>query len=162
MSSLADMLSDDVFGAEGDLGEGGADVGDDADGPLAEFGRERVVRDVHAGVAGVGAAQGHSPEGNLEDAGRVPAGAEIQEEGARLLGAPQEVRVARGGGAPAVVLDEGVVRAQVRRHLASAHRAARDEFRRDPHPALPGDHPAHFALVVVGARVAGLQHCHRP
>ena len=126
---------------EGAGGEGEGEVG--------------VGVEVDGGVAGGGALEGHAPEGELDDAGGVPAGAEVEEEGAGGFGAAEEIGVAVGGGAPAVVFDEGVVGAQVHGHFAAADGTAGDEADRDAHAALAGNHFADGAFVVVGARVAG-------
>ena len=77
-------------------GEGGADVGAEMEGAGNESVRERVGGGVEPGVTGGGTAEGHLPEGKLEDAGRVLAAAEVEEESAGAFGAGEEIAVAGG------------------------------------------------------------------
>ena len=51
--------------------------------------------------------------------------------------APEEVGVGGRGPAPALVLDEAVVRAQVHGHIRAVHRAFGDQAGRDPHQEFP-------------------------
>ena len=122
--------------------------------PLDLLGRVRTFK-VDARIARVLVAAGHLPERVFDDAGRVHAHAEFQKEHlpARVFG--NERPVARAGGMPALVLDEGIVRAKVHGHRLSADGASGNEFGRDLHIFLPRQHLAHLFFVVVRLFVAG-------
>ena len=55
---------------------------------------------------------------------------------------------------PALILHEGIVRAQVHSHEPAALRTVRDQFRRDTHFRLLCDHPADNNLVIISHLMA--------
>ena len=69
---------------------------------------------------------------------------------------PQKLRIPLSGDMPPLVLDKGIVAAQVHRHRPAADWAARHKFGRHAHIALLLHHLTDDFLIVVGFLAARL------
>ena len=107
------------------------------DGSVRDFLRAVGHSVIEAGVDGPVICHGHLPEGVFDDDRSVGPDAEFQVEDMEFFVAPEEVGVGGRGPAPALVLDEAVVRAQVHGHIRAVHRAFGDQAGRDPHQEFP-------------------------
>ena len=132
------------------------DVPLDADGAASDlpWGAGRLP--VDAGVDRPWVLPGHPPEGIFDDDRGVAPHPQFQKEHPLPLAAAEEGLIAPGGGVPALVLHEGVVRAQVHGHGPAADGAVGHQPGGHPHVPLLLQHPAHRLLVVVGLGMAGL------
>ena len=137
------------------------DVPVDADAPPLNFGRADRIAAVDTGVRRPRVLSGHAPKRVLDDPGRVVADAEFEVEHPPGVRA-DKIRVSRGGGVPALVLDKAVVRAQIHRHRLAAMRAFRNQLGRDFHILLPLHHLSNRLLVVKSFLTAGLGALEQP
>ena len=147
--------------------------------------RVRVI-EADAGIPGILCSEGHLPEGVFDDSRGVPSDPELEEEHSAAIGPVclrnavfreescclypvncKEIGVAAGGLVPAVILNERVIRAEVRGHLEAVIGAVRYEPGVNLHPGAPvlrekqlsvrsdgkalgEEHFPHHLLIVIG------------
>ena len=111
---------------------------------------------VQAGVCRLRVFRGETPEGVLDDARRVGPHAQLQVQCLPALVAAEEILVTAAGPVPALVLDKGLVTAEVHRHGPPALGAAGDQLGGDAHVVLLRHHPLDGFIIVIRLLMAGL------
>lgn len=96
--------------------------------------------EIYAGVARVGVCVRHLPERIFNNPRCVHSDAEFEEQHAPAAVTPDKPLIARAGGVPAFVLDEGAVRTQVERHGLAADGTAWNQLLGHFHVLLPREH----------------------
>mgnify|MGYP001639687314 CR=1 FL=1 len=134
--------------------QGFGDVATKHEGTVSDLRRGRCVQR-NARVGCLQIVVDAPPERELDDARRVHADAQLKVENTASAGSLQEILIAPGSRRPSLALNEAGIDAQIRRHLLTAPRAARNQLRRDAHALLAGHRLAYPLLVVVGGIVAG-------
>ena len=125
------------------------DVIADANRLFVDLWRADSVPQADGGVGYFRILHGEAPEWIFDDGRGVAADPKFQKKHRLFFVVAQEVLITLGCLVPATVFNEGVITAQVHGHWRTANWAAWDQFGRNAHILLAGDHFTHGGLVVI-------------